>query len=113
VGGWRKLSTLTFLKRSFLKEKDSYYGSLSLETIMNTPCYTKKGVQLYDKIFEDNVVWFFRELSLHQRAIYSRYSKIMIEALKEIGKIDLFPDVLLGQAYWRQRVANTDPFFSC
>jgi hypothetical protein len=115
LGGWRDITTVSFLKRTFVwcGPLGKYMGALSLETLMSTPYWSKKG-PLYTKIFVDCVNFFYRELSLHSPAIWEKYVHIMYNSLRQLGDILLErPDFHnLNQSFWRDQVLHS-PVFLC
>lgn len=115
LGGWRDITTVSFLKRTFVwcGPLGKYMGALSLETLMSTPYWSKKG-PLYTKIFVDCVNFFYRELSLHSPAIWEKYVHIMYNSLRQLGDVLLErPDFHnLNQSFWRDQVLHS-PVFLC
>jgi len=115
LGGWRDISSVSFLKRTFVwcAPQGKYMGALSLETLMSTPYWSKKG-PLYNKVFVDCVNFFYRELSLHSPEIWNKYINIMYSSLRQLGDILMErPDFHnLNQSYWRDQVLHS-PVFVC
>jgi len=108
LGNWRTINEVSFLKRSFRYTNRGYLGPLSLETLDNTVCWTKKG-PLYMKIFNDSIKFFFRELSFHDPEIFKERSRRMNECLTSIS-FDGLPDRYQTQHYWMCQVLDLPSF---
>jgi hypothetical protein len=78
---WRKLTEVSFLKRSFRFEKllGCYVGPLDLSSILEIPCWTKKANGM--EIFYDNLNVFIRELSIHDTETFNYYAKAIRKSL--------------------------------
>jgi len=102
------ITEATFLKRSFNLENDEVHAALSLETITNTPLWSKKG-DYYHKITRDTVKFYFRELSLHKKEIFDTYAPLMRKAIRN-AKIKDFVGATWDHHKWRESVYNSEPF---
>jgi hypothetical protein len=105
---WKHISECSFLKRNFNIERDQIYPALSLETIMTTPLWSKRG-SYYHKTTIDAIKFFFRELSMHTKEVFEKYTPYMRIAIREsnIAGIDNLHD---PHHVWRSRVLNSEPF---
>jgi hypothetical protein len=84
VAPFRKLSEVTFLKRSFRYDDylDRYVAPLELEVILEMAYWTKLGVH-YHEIQQQNVDTVLMELSLHDPIIFDTYAPRIIAAAQE------------------------------
>lgn len=83
----------TFLKRTFRFEPvvGRYVAPLALETILEMPYWTKKGV-LKDEIERVNVVNALRELSLHAKEVFDEWAPQIVSA--SVAKLGFLPSVV-------------------
>ncbi len=110
LGDWRDFSTVSFLKRGFRFDGKEVLCPLDLNTLHNTPQWTKRG-PLFRKIFSDNLVFFFRELSLHSPDVWEEKSAQMLTALRDLGEpLVENPDLTRGQRWWKEVVMSSDYF---
>lgn len=87
------LTEATFLKRSFRFEPivGRFVAPLALETILEMPYWTKKGV-LKDEIERVNVVNALRELSLHSEEVFNEWAPKIVKA--SVEKLGYLPAVV-------------------
>jgi hypothetical protein len=80
-GQLRSLFDVSFLKRGFRYEPllDRYVAPLSLDTILETPYWTKDGSQV-NTIVEDNVDNSLLELALHDPETFDTWSPQIVTA---------------------------------
>lgn len=110
LGEWRTFNTVTFLKRGFRFSGKDVLAPLDLNTLHNTPQWTKRG-PLFKKIFSDNLTFFFRELSLHSEETWKEKSFLMLEALRDLSEpLADNPDLNRSQNWWREVVMSSDYF---
>jgi len=83
--GFRRLTEIEFLKRSFRYEESlgRYIAPLRLEVILEIPYWTKKGPQ-NRAIVLDNVQNALDELSLHGEEVFSEWAPKIISATQEM-----------------------------
>lgn len=105
---FKPLSETTFLKRGFVVEDGEVLCPLSLDTIMNTPCWSKND-QYFNKITLDAIKFYFREASLHDPTTCEYLFNIMRQAVKEacISGVD---GLMNSQEQWRRHVLESEPF---
>lgn len=105
---FKPLSETTFLKRGFVVQNGEVLCPLSLDTIMNTPCWSKND-QYFNKITLDAIKFFFREASLHDSTTCEYLFNIMRNAVKEacISGVD---GLMNSQEQWRRHVLESEPF---
>jgi len=101
---FKRLSEITFLKRSFRYEKllNRYLGCLDINSIIEIPLWTKNKESL--AIFESNLKEFFDELSLHNEKVWNQYALKYIKAVETLA-----PQITCdGTLYWTraQRLQN-------
>jgi hypothetical protein len=106
--GFASLSEASFLKRGFNLEHGTVHGNLSLETIVNTPLWSKNG-DYYKKITRDSVKFYFRELSLHPIEIFNKYAEPMRRAVVA-AKLENFEGLTWDHSTWRASVYDSEPF---
>jgi hypothetical protein len=89
----RPLEAVTFLKRSFVKDGEDgvYIAPLDLDTVLEIACWTKRG-KYSEEITIDNVNTVLKELSLHSKEIFDKYSSMLIEACRD--KMSYYPPVV-------------------
>lgn len=77
----RKITEVSFLKRSFRYEKiyDRYCGPLALEVILEIPYWTKECSNPMT-IVDDNVNLSLRELALHDPRVWEKWAPQIIDA---------------------------------
>nr|UNY42018.1 MAG: polyprotein 1 [Picornavirales sp.] len=110
LGEWRTFATISFLKRGFRFSGKDVLAPLDLNTLHNTPQWTKRG-PLFKKIFSDNLVFFFRELSLHSEEVWGEKSTLMLNTLRDLSEpLSDNPDLNRSQAWWREVVMSSDYF---
>jgi hypothetical protein len=106
--GFVPLTEATFLKRGFNIEDGFAHGNLAMDTILNTPLWSKKG-DYYRKITRDSVEFFFRELSLHPKSVFDLHAPTMRKAVVA-AKFKDFEGLTWNHAKWRSYVYSTEPF---
>lgn len=67
-----KMEEVTFLKRAFIEQDGLYMAPLDLDTLLEIPCWTKRG--LPTDIFAQSLCNVNDELALHGKEIYEKYS---------------------------------------
>lgn len=84
---WRDLSEVTFLKRAFRYDTDlgAYLAPLSLDSILETPYWTKRGSGP-EQITKDNVCVALMELGLHSEDVYREWAPRIIHASRKCLK---------------------------
>jgi len=82
----RDITEVTFLKRMFRYEifYDRYAAPISLDTILQTPFWTKDNVYR-DQIVSDNVNTSLRELSLHSPEVFNEWAPKIIASADKHG----------------------------
>lgn len=82
VGGFRMLSEVGFLKRSFAYDPalKRYICPMELEPTIETLYWTRRRDDA-DKITCDNVDFVLKELSMHGQKIFEEYSKIICQVV--------------------------------
>lgn len=90
----RVLSQISFLKNSYIycESTGQYVPGLSMDTILTTPCWTKR--RNGEQITIDNVRWALQHLALWGKEVYDVHSKYIIRAF-EIE----FPDAPLQRSF--------------
>jgi hypothetical protein len=85
----RPITEVNFLKRSFVWRNASYDAPLNLDTILDIVQFTKKG-PMSESIFISNIDVAMRELSLHDRSVFTHWkNRIQMELNKLNYKIPL------------------------
>jgi len=105
---FKKLTDITFLKRSFRIEGENVFGALSMDTIMNTPMWSKND-EYYMKITKDAIKFFFREISLHDADTFNEKATLMRQAIRE-ARIRGVDGLFSSQEEWRRQVYLSEPF---
>jgi hypothetical protein len=84
VTNFRDLTSVEFLKRQFRREKDllRYVAPLRLSVVLEIPQWTKKG-QGKLEIVSSNTITALRELSLHGREVYDKFSKDIVASFQD------------------------------
>lgn len=89
----RSLSQISYLKRgfSFDEETGRWIGPMSLDTILETPMWTKATP---DDIYQTGslVDWSLKELSLHTQEEWRKWAPVIQRAAQEIGHYTVFVD---------------------
>jgi hypothetical protein len=88
---FRSLEEISYLKRNFRfdNELKRYVGPLSLDTIIESPQWVKKGPDTYN-IAHENLKISVRELSLHSQEIWDEYHPKFIKTLTKYGDSSQF-----------------------
>lgn len=85
TNGWnetkRSIFEVSFLKRTFYKEKGNVLAPLDLNTILQKIQWKKRG-DASNELFFLKFSTFIAELSVHPPEIYDKYHKIMFDALE-------------------------------
>lgn len=105
---FKPLNKVTFLKRTFRKVGVNVLAPLALETILNTPLWSKKG-EYYLKTTYDTIKFFFRELSLHDEETWELYAPKMRQAIRDAQLPDV-EGLCDHQLTWRNAVLHGDTF---
>jgi hypothetical protein len=80
---FRHLHEVEFNKRSFVFDQfnNRYIAPLRLSVVLEIPMWSKKGSLYYSNV-ASNVITSLRELSLHPREIYGKWSEAIISAFE-------------------------------
>jgi hypothetical protein len=105
---FKPLTQATFLKRSFRKDGVNVLAPLSMETIMNTPLWSKEG-EYYRKTTYDTIKFFFRELSLHPKEEWDKRAPMMRKAIRD-AQLEDVEGLCDHQLTWRNSVLTGDTF---
>lgn len=77
-----KLKEVTFLKRSFVFKECFCLAPLDLETILEIPCWTKRGLPL--DVFIESLSGVNDELALHGPETFAIYSRLLKQACYDV-----------------------------
>nr|ULF99880.1 MAG: hypothetical protein [Triatovirus sp.] len=82
----RKITEVSYLKRTFSKDKESgrWLAPLSLGTVLETPMWMHKNPDPRNQTIE-NIEWALKELSLHNREIWLEWSPKLTEQQELLG----------------------------
>jgi hypothetical protein len=82
----RNIFEVSFLKREFAKNSvvpgQRYTAALSLDTIMESIQWTKKKDEHFDSV-RDNASKMIKELSLHSRSTFEKYTPTIVKACQD------------------------------
>jgi hypothetical protein len=86
---FRRVYEINYLKRSFRYEEllGAHVAPLALETVTEIPLWTKTG-NPHDT-FKSNLETYFKELSLHDKDTWNKYSKAMYHMLRHCDTDDI------------------------
>jgi hypothetical protein len=102
----RYLKDISFLKRRFTLNSETmlYIAPLSLESVLNSIRWTKKGLLAKD-ITQSNVDGALRELSLHEEEVFKQHCEYIVRISQEY--LDYTPR-MTNYRNLRARVAHLD-----
>jgi hypothetical protein len=105
VTPFRDISNVEFLKRRFRLDPvvGRYVAPLRLETVLEIPLWTKKGM-LRDAIVASNVTECLFELSLHEKETYDEWEPLVIASF--LSKYPGVPTPRLLKMRYRDRQAT-------
>jgi hypothetical protein len=95
-GNWTPtmdITDITFLKRGFYCENDTWLCPLELESFLYT-CYWCKNRKLESKIVHDVLEMALEELSMHPQRIWDAYAPQVYSVLEKLGHV---PKALLDK----------------